>query len=147
MSLIEKRDFYIETNPNDIFLSFRHLSGVCAENIFFDLLNGFGIIQSKERFFDHRTLLKKTKKIISISEHSSLLESLIIDNLKLSSYESIFLNYKNFEEFFEINVKDLIEYFDDIYFPSADEIEIFDRSGKWLIHVSESEDVFVGYAS
>ena len=48
---------------------------------------------------------------------------------------SVCINWGKFDEIDEMSFDDLSRYFDDIWFPSADDIEIFDRSFKCFLLV------------
>jgi hypothetical protein len=55
--------------------------------------------------------------------------------------EKVLINWFRFDEIDEMSVEDLSKYFDDIWYPAADAIEIFDRSITWILSVGYSGEV------
>jgi hypothetical protein len=60
----------------------------------------------------------------------------IFAGLGLELPERVYLNWRQFEALTEIQLEDLIRIFDDIWYPSADDLDIVDPELRWLVSVS-----------
>jgi len=60
----------------------------------------------------------------------------LLRGLPLVAHHQVFLNWHHFDEIDVIDVDDLSKNFDDIWYPSVDDIEIFDESQTWFLSVS-----------
>lgn len=57
--------------------------------------------------------------------------------------ESVFINWHQYDEIDQIGLSDLEEYFAYIWYPSADDIDIFDSSCAWVLSVSHDGEIKV----
>ena len=72
------------------------------------------------------------------NESDSLESFKLIDTLRgigIIPMKEIFVNWYKFERLDVFNAVDLDKYFYDIWFPSADDIDIFDESLKWVVSI------------
>lgn len=89
--------------------------------------------------------------IQSISLRQSNLENIdakdgfnLIDTLNSISIlplPKIYINWYQFDDIDLINTSDLNKYFDDIWFPSADDIDLFDESLNWIVSIRHDGNV------
>jgi hypothetical protein len=56
-------------------------------------------------------------------------------SLNLSSLTNVYVNWYRFDNIDKFRTDDLNKYFDDIWFPSSDDIDIFDESLDWIISI------------
>jgi len=63
--------------------------------------------------------------------------------LQIPAPESVFVNWYRFDDVDEFQFADLESHFSDVWYPSSDDIELFDASLKWLIAVSHDGAVSV----
>jgi len=59
----------------------------------------------------------------------------ILANLGIKSSREIFINFYKFEKIDVLNIDDLDKYFYDIWFPSSDDIDLFDESLDWILSI------------
>jgi hypothetical protein len=59
----------------------------------------------------------------------------VLADLGISVGGTVVINWDRFLHMDEINSIDLSKYFTDIWYPSSDDIEILDRSGRWFIMI------------
>jgi hypothetical protein len=72
------------------------------------------------------------------NESDSLENFKLIDALKkigITPMKEVFINWYKFERLDVFNAVDLDKYFYDIWFPSSDDIDIFDESLKWVVSI------------
>jgi hypothetical protein len=62
-------------------------------------------------------------------------------NAGISPQERIFINWYRFDQIDEMDLDDVSEYFDDIWYPAADHIDIFDDSFSWIVSIGYSGEV------
>lgn len=55
----------------------------------------------------------------------------------------MFINWYRFDQIDEISLDDLSTYFDDIWYPAADDIDIFDDSISWIMSIGYSGEVMI----
>lgn len=60
---------------------------------------------------------------------------------RLIPQERIYINWYGFDDLDEVDVRHLAAYFDDFWYPKADDIDLFDRTLSWILSV-DSEGTF-----
>ncbi len=74
-------------------------------------------------------------------EGFSLLECIRILGVDFDS--QVLVNWYRFDDIDEFALNDLSKYFDDIWFPGSDDIDIFDDSLNWIVSIRHDGQVFV----
>lgn len=72
------------------------------------------------------------------NESDSLENFKLIDNLKkigITPMKEVFINWYRFERIDVFNAVDLDKFFYNIWFPSSDDIDIFDESLNWIVSI------------
>jgi len=76
---------------------------------------------------------------LSFYEHSNALEHFslhdVLNRHDILPLNDVYINWSQFEKIDSISTQDLAQYFDDIWFPSAEDIDIFDKSLGWLLYI------------
>ncbi len=67
----------------------------------------------------------------------------LIQKCSLSVKKNIYINWYQFDEIDKMKLLDLSNNFFDIWYPSSDDIEIFDDSCKWVLSVSHHGKVYL----
>ena len=62
----------------------------------------------------------------------------------IESNDVVYVNWYRFDDVDRFKLNDLSQYFDDIWYPSSDDIDIFDSSLSWVISVSHSGEIIMG---
>jgi len=65
----------------------------------------------------------------------------VLKSLCIEPNANVYINWYRFDNVDEISIKNLTEYFDDIWFPSSDDIDVFDDSFSWIVSVSHDGKV------
>jgi hypothetical protein len=60
----------------------------------------------------------------------------LLGQTSVQSVEKVLVNWYRFDEIDRIDIDVLSQFFDDIWYPAVDDIEIFDTSCGWFISVS-----------
>ena len=58
-----------------------------------------------------------------------------LDSLSIQYSDTVYINWFHFDEIDRFNIDDINLYFDDIWFPSSDDIDIFDKNTDWIISI------------
>ena len=66
----------------------------------------------------------------------SLLE--LFNNVDISPLEKVYINWYRFDNIDEMRFVDLCEYFEAIWYPGADDIDIFDSTLSWILSVTHN---------
>lgn len=77
----------------------------------------------------------------SSSEDDDFDLALVLKRLRITPREMVCLNWYRFDKIDEISFKDLCENFDDIWYPSSDDLDIFDRSFAWIVSIGHHGEV------
>ncbi len=70
----------------------------------------------------------------------------IFDVLKkhnIASLEKVIINWHRFDELDEMVLADLDTFFDDIWYPPSDDIDIFDESFSWVLSIDHDGSMFL----
>ncbi len=65
----------------------------------------------------------------------------VLRSVGVTSGNDVFVNWKNFEIIDKINIRDLSKYFSDIWYPSTDDIDVFDSSVSWILSVNHEGEI------
>jgi hypothetical protein len=67
----------------------------------------------------------------------------IFNENEISYSEKIYLNWYRFDRIDEMYVMDVAQYFSDLWYPGADDIDVFDFDLNWIISVTHYGDLTV----
>nr|WP_321396301.1 hypothetical protein [uncultured Desulfobacter sp.] len=73
------------------------------------------------------------------SENFSI--SKILESRSIIPESNVYLNWYRFDEIDEIHFDNLNKYFDDIWYPGSDDIDIFDQTLSWILTVLHNGSV------
>ena len=131
--LQQKRRIHENLCDNRKFPEFESIEGGELDEILANLSEAFGL-DPEELFLSLRSKRSKVDSLGIIEEHEFSLINFLTKNMIKIPHKKIFLNY-GMGELFNLNVVDLENCFDCIYFPSADDIDIFDASWGWIVNI------------
>jgi hypothetical protein len=60
----------------------------------------------------------------------------LLDRLGIPASGTFYINWHRYDEIDEMLVEDVIGHFSDIWYPSSDDIEVFDMSMSWVLSVT-----------
>ena len=132
-----KIENFLSSNPNSHFPVFDKVVKDKLESIQIKICRTFNF---EEMSID---LLKEIRNQSSyIGNHEESLSSLLNKN-GVTPLESIFLNWHRYDEIDQMSFLDLNNYFDDIWYPSTDDIDVFDESLSWILSVDHDGSVYL----
>jgi len=62
--------------------------------------------------------------------------SQVLENLGLAASEYVFVNWHRFDDIDRLRLQDLSDYFWDIWYPGADDIDVFPENLSWILSVA-----------
>lgn len=62
-------------------------------------------------------------------------------DLGITPQGKVYVNWYRYDKIDQMAFEDLVRYFDDIWYPSSDDIELFDDSLSWIVAVSHYGNV------
>lgn len=65
----------------------------------------------------------------------------VLKGLQIKPEKKICINWYRFDDIDEMIFEDLNRYFDDIWYPNSDDIEIFDSTFMWILSISHHGSV------
>src|SRR5947209_6839192 len=80
-----------------------------------------------------RQVLSRSRRILGLdagSRKPDLLE--ILNPLGVKADQLVLLNWYRFDRVDEIRLADLATWFDDLWYPAVDDVDVFDSSCKWM---------------
>lgn len=131
--------------PGKDFPSFKSLAAIEAEKIKTIIASKLGVPQDSSSAIDIVKILEEYSSVIpNTNAESDLfnLRSTLLDT-DISPKKNVFINWYRFDQIDEIAIDDLSLYFDDIWYPSADYIDIFDDSLSWILSVGYSGEIMI----
>jgi len=66
----------------------------------------------------------------------------LLDYLELDYSPEIFVNWHQFDDIDRFKLNDLDKYFDDIWFASSDDIDLFDKNLTWIISIRHDGAIY-----
>lgn len=69
------------------------------------------------------------------AEDASFLLTTVLLDQGIQCDKFVYINWYHFDDIDKFNLKDLNKYFDDIWYPSSDDIDIFDDSFSWVLSI------------
>jgi hypothetical protein len=122
--------WYKALSPNDLEVLQKKLKSKLLLDANTDLLRLVKIMASKSS-----VILGIDAEDISFS----LIE--LLKNQAIKPQSNVLINWYRFDEIDEIDINDLNKYFSDIWYPSADDIDIFDSTLSWFLSISHSGEI------
>lgn len=136
-----KIEIFRKENPARQFPEYKTLSPEKCDEILRKLIKVFGL-ENTDRLEIINELNKKYKPAnFQNAEVDNFKLRELFQGLQIKPLDSVFINWYRFDRIDSFNFQDLHENFDYIWYPGPDDIEIFDESFNWMVHVSDDGDI------
>jgi hypothetical protein len=130
-----KVENFLREKPTADFPRFESLGTIESAHLRAAIAKRVGLAPDCEPQLILSTLIATAEALLDVNaEHFFDFRDLIL-RLRLKACEDVFVNWNRFENIDKIAVSDLSENFADIWYPSSDDIEIFDASLEWFVLV------------
>jgi hypothetical protein len=126
---------FLRNNPSAQFPRFTSLGAAECARLQTSIAERLGLDAQAEPLVILEALWPNARFIPDVdAEHGFDLCELAL-RLGLKSHGEVFVNWYRFDKIDRIGLSDLSEYFGDIWYPSVDDIDIFDENLNWFILV------------
>ena len=114
---------------------FRHLSQAECQMLLTTLAAKVGLLSEASGLETLQALEKRSEDIPGVrpTDEGFVLSSLFTQ-LQLEP-STVYINWSRFEDIDEMPASELSAAFNDLWYPSSDDIEIFDREQKWVLMI------------
>jgi len=58
-----------------------------------------------------------------------------LNSLKVTPLTNVYVNWHRFDDIDIFNIADIDKYFSDLWYPSSDDIDVFDESLNWIVSI------------
>ncbi|MDD2814305.1 MAG: hypothetical protein PHP00_01000 [Thiotrichaceae bacterium] len=102
------------------------------QNRLFDKLN----VKDRDLLKLTKTLNSRTSVISGVNaEHEDFCLSSVLFHENIKPNEWVYLNWYRYDQVDKMIFSELEKYFDDIWYPSSDDLDIFDDSYAWILSI------------
>jgi hypothetical protein len=132
-----KIDLFEKENPSKKFPSFRSLSPGEQRIIAQNISRKLGIESEEDLSIIAKAIIQKGIHIKGVNaEHESFELRQLLSDLEIKPKKHVFIDWwYKYGDMDEFAFADLNEYFTDLWFPGPDDIDIFDSTFNWIIHI------------
>lgn len=131
-----KIDHYLKDNPGKSFPGFKKLSKLECNIIITSLRNKLMVPDNTSgaelvKIIDKRQTSIKEEN--AEDDNFSLIELFRKNNISLG--KEIYINWYHYDQIDQFKKEDLLNFFDDIWYPSSDDIDIFDEKMENIVSI------------
>lgn len=132
-----------ERNNERAFPRFRSLSRLEAKSLKDRLIQRSGLSPRIDSLELLHKILESSREICEVLEDDSLDVRLALERNGQTCSDLVYLDWHRFDEVDEMAEEVLSKNFDDIWYPSADDLGIFDETLDWILLVQHWGSVFL----
>ena len=127
---------FIRENPGRDFPWHEHIAGDQLDQVVGSLRDLFFVKEINAVDFISRleNMSKEVSSIYAGVDDFDLAAGFREFNIKPK--DIVYINWYKFDDIDRLRFSDLCDYFDDIWYPESDDIEIFDSTNEWVVQVS-----------
>jgi hypothetical protein len=130
-----------KANPGRKFPSFRSLSGLESAQLRETLARRFGVSPG-DLLGLTTTVVREARTLVAQNASESTFDLVrLLKKLGVPPESEVLLNWYRFDDVDAMRAQDLADHFDHLWYPGADDLELLDRSGSWLVSVAHDGTV------
>jgi hypothetical protein len=130
-------------NPTAEFPRFTSLASSECAQLRYAIATRLGLEAQSEPLVVLNALCSTASPLTGVDAEDGFDLRTLMSELGLNAHEEVLVNWYKFDNIDRIALSDLSRHFDDIWYPSSDDIEIFDRSLDWFVLVRHDGAVSV----
>ncbi len=131
-----KIENFVKAHPGVVFPAYQHLDGnqaraiqgLIAKSMGSPGLEGLALVRKLHDVGAEISDLQADEASFSVGK--------VLRRLRLICPENVYLNWHRFDNVDQISLVDLDQYFSDIWYPSSDDLDVFDESAKWILSIT-----------
>lgn len=132
MSAIRTKIVLFQKEYGKDFIAYKHLDDEEATKVRKELIEKFEIYEPND-ILEWLETIKAYSSDWDASNEFDLLA--FLGSVEIHAQESVYINWYQFDDIDCLKLVDLADYFDGLWFPGSDDIEIFDDSMDWIVSV------------
>lgn len=137
-----KIEHYEREHGSGTFLPFRHLSKEEATQLFAVLRGRLGLPNDVDPLTLVRNIFARGTAVVGVNADNDDFDLLrVLDQLGLDVPETVYLNWYRFDNIDGLRTRDLASAFDDVWYPSSDDLDILDSQMRWLVSITHEGEV------
>jgi hypothetical protein len=140
-----KIDNFAKDNPGKAFPAFSHLDDAAASKLRNTLARRLGMSGSVDGLAVVQELAKRLISLdgVDASEDGFQIGLLLEREVGAVLDNTVLINWYRFDDVDSMKVADLDRYFDDVWYPSSDDIDLVEPSGAWVISIAHHGEISV----
>lgn len=143
MQILKIANFH-QANPSETFPAFRHLDDAEVHRLASRLASRLRLPSPATALMLARRVSSGVVPVTGVTALSETFRlSQVLWTLQIAPPESVFINWHQFDDVDELRFSDVEAHFADLWYPSSDDIEIFDSSMNWLLSIAHDGSVGV----
>jgi len=141
--LVDKKTYFRERGSIGEFPSFDVLQRKECETVKSRILKSFSVDAHLDKYKATFEIRSKSELALGNFDEATLaLEGFLRYAIGYISSD-IYLNFCHFDEINRMKFSDFATYFSDIWFPGADDLDIFDVTFSWIIQFGHENEIFL----
>lgn len=104
------------------------------------LIQNFGFRRDFNTLDFSKLMIEKGRMVVENFDETNFDISRFIPS---QNCETIFCSYDNMETIYEIKLLDFVSFFSDIFFPAADDLDVFSFDLDWIIFLTHENECIV----
>jgi len=137
-----KIEHFLKENSGMTFPHYESLSASANEEIRVRICDAFGFPSSLAgaTLTTHLAQLQSHVEGIDAENENFDLKA-FTKSVGISVQNKVFVNWHQFDKIDKLSFEDLAAFFNDIWYPSSDDIDIFDSSFSWIVSITHDGEI------
>jgi hypothetical protein len=132
---------FLEDCPNSDFPEFMSLEPEICTKILQNLYLKIGLGRSQNSLKIFEKIHNRSDVVSKIKEPKDFILLNLLNEYKINHSEELLIHWYRFDDIDRLQAKNLSEFFEYLWYPAADDIEIFDDGLKWILSIHHSGEV------
>lgn len=132
-----KVENYEREHGQGTFPAYRRLGSQSSQEVRRQLAGALGIAPTSSGTEVVRAVWDRSQPVEGAdAENEDFDLCLVLDRLGLACTDKLYLNWHHYEDVDEMCAADVTAHFTDIWYPSSDDIDIFDQNMLWVVSIT-----------
>ena len=127
-------DMFCSMNMGQNFPEYKLFDSAASQQMFESLFSSFDLKDQDEKHLDGNKL-RKVGQFLAVIDEATFKLTEQIHKSKIIAGNKVHIHFLNFSKIYEFKVDDVDNFFDDIYYPGANDIMISDNKLSWMLYI------------
>ncbi len=139
-----KIEHFKAENPERAFPRFKHLTPIKCSELRTNIVKALGLSPQIDSLTLLRSIADAATPVAEVNADQDGFDlSALLSVLDIRVDSEVFINWRRFDDIDQMPLQELSTHFDSIWYPSSDDIEIFDSSASWFVLIRHDGTVRV----